>query len=71
MRDMLIVGGSDASISAALCIKEISAEARVTVMTADAYSNLSRRSSRLTTGKAGDLKMLTVQRSKLKDYLTP
>jgi hypothetical protein len=36
---MLIVGGSDAGISAALRIKEISAEARVAVITADAYPN--------------------------------
>lgn len=41
MENMLIICGSDAGISAALRIKEIDPEARVTVMAADAYPNFS------------------------------
>ena len=38
---LLIIGGSDAGISAALRIKEIDPKAAVTVMAADAYPNFS------------------------------
>lgn len=41
MTQMLIIGGSDAGISAALRIKEIDPKAKVTVMAADAYPNFS------------------------------
>ncbi|MDY6904421.1 MAG: FAD-dependent oxidoreductase [Thermodesulfobacteriota bacterium] len=41
MTEHLIIGGSDAGISAALRIKELDPEAGVTVMAADAYPNFS------------------------------
>ena len=41
MNPILIIGGSDAGISAALRIKEIDPKAAVTVMAADAYPNFS------------------------------
>lgn len=41
MNPVLIIGGSDAGISAALRIKEIDPKAAVTVMAADAYPNFS------------------------------
>ena len=41
MSHMLIIGGSDAGISAALRIKEINAQADVTVIVADAYPGFS------------------------------
>jgi NADPH-dependent 2,4-dienoyl-CoA reductase/sulfur reductase-like enzyme len=41
MNPILIIGGSDAGISAALRIKEIDPKAPVTVMAADAYPNFS------------------------------
>lgn len=41
MNPILIIGGSDAGISAALRIKEIDLKAAVTVMAADAYPNFS------------------------------
>ena len=41
MSRMLIVGGSDAGISAALRIKELDASADVTVMVADSYPGFS------------------------------
>ncbi len=41
MTDMLIIGGSDAGISAALRIKELDAGTEVTVMATDAYPNFS------------------------------
>lgn len=41
MAHMLIIGGSDAGISAALRIRELDADARVTVAAADAYPNFS------------------------------
>jgi NADPH-dependent 2,4-dienoyl-CoA reductase/sulfur reductase-like enzyme len=41
MTHMLIIGGSDAGISAALRIKELDAQALVTVAAADAYPNFS------------------------------
>lgn len=41
MEKMLIIGGSDAGISAALRIKEIAPETSVTVMAADVYPNYS------------------------------
>lgn len=41
MPHMLIIGGSDAGISAALRIKELDARAEVTVAAADAYPNFS------------------------------
>jgi NADPH-dependent 2,4-dienoyl-CoA reductase/sulfur reductase-like enzyme len=41
MTQILIIGGSDAGISAALRIKEIDAKAHVVVMCADAYPNFS------------------------------
>jgi len=41
MRKMLIIGGSDAGISAALPIKEMDPQADVTMVLADAYPNFS------------------------------
>ena len=41
MSHMLIVGGSDAGVSAALRIKEFDAQADVTIVTADAYPSFS------------------------------
>lgn len=41
MSHMLIVGGSDAGISAALRIKELHTQANVTVVVADAYPGFS------------------------------
>ncbi|MBR9982226.1 MAG: FAD-dependent oxidoreductase [Desulfatitalea sp.] len=41
MTHMLIIGGSDAGISAALRIRELDAKVRVTVAAADAYPNFS------------------------------
>ena len=41
MNPILIIGGSDAGISAALRIKEIDPKAPVTVMAADACPNFS------------------------------
>jgi NADPH-dependent 2,4-dienoyl-CoA reductase/sulfur reductase-like enzyme len=41
MHNILIIGGSDAGISAALRIKELDAGAQVTVVAADAYPNFS------------------------------
>jgi len=41
MTQLLIIGGSDAGISAALRIKELNPKAKVTVMAADAYPNFS------------------------------
>lgn len=41
MRKMLIIGGSDAGISAALRIKEMDPQADVTMVLADAYPNFS------------------------------
>ena len=41
MKHMLIIGGSDAGISAALRIRELDARAQVTVVVADAYPNFS------------------------------
>lgn len=41
MKNMLIIGGSDAGISAALRIKELDAQADVTMVLADAYPNFS------------------------------
>ncbi len=41
MQRMLIIGGSDAGISAALRIKELDAQADVTLVLADAYPNFS------------------------------
>ncbi len=41
MTHMLIIGGSDAGISAALRIKEMEAQAEVTIVVADSYPNFS------------------------------
>ncbi len=41
MPELLIIGGSDAGISAALRIRELDPKAEVTVITADAYPNFS------------------------------
>lgn len=41
MPHMLIIGGSDAGISAALRIKELNTQATVTVVVADGYSGFS------------------------------
>src|SRR6056297_1026380 len=41
MNKILIIGGSDAGISAALRIKEIDSKAEVTVIAADAFPNFS------------------------------
>ena len=38
---MLIIGASDAGISAALRIRELDSEARITVVAKDAYPNFS------------------------------
>ena len=41
MTQLLIIGGSDAGITAALKAKELAPEAKVTVMLSDAYPNYS------------------------------